>query len=298
MPEMNEDKLGEFIESQLRFLHGQGPEPDLSDLNEQERAEVLKMMDLVGVLSGSLPEEDPPSDDDHSPSSQAALASRHVRDIEVVDPVTASVAELQFRFAGAVDVEDPPPATGLPHNCHPVALCRSLAELVLVVVYDASPKPAAADAAAVLNENPEFSAIAITSPDAVEATIVCPGEATNRLVPSDGWQPPATLEWEPLGVALGRYLERSIPRWDAVDDLRSIEDLDDLGGDVVGAVSEAQSKLSRSRPKLAHKIAARDFVSSIDPSLFIGWVTDVRSRRLTGDDVAEAIRILSGADSQ
>src|SRR3546814_8103453 len=75
-------------------------------------------------------------------------------------------------------------------------MCRSLAETVLVVLYDLSASPSAVDARSIFHEQPELSAVAFSNPDATRAAVVTYAHCVNRLVPAGGWYGPAELRSE------------------------------------------------------------------------------------------------------
>jgi hypothetical protein len=169
-------------------------------------------------------------------------------------------------------------------------LCRSLAENVLVVLYDpASDTPTAADARVLLHDDPYLTAVAFTTPDATSAAVVAPSDTVDRLVPAEGWRRPADLTWEPLGIALGRYFDRSIPRWDAVTSLPPGDLLEDLGGDSDDIVDATFDSVAKSRPQLSHKRLARDFVAALDHGTVLAWADEVRSGRASGTDIVSAV---------
>ena len=47
MPEMDDDRLADLVDEQLRYLRGEGPPPDLTGLTDDEQAEVLEVLDVV-----------------------------------------------------------------------------------------------------------------------------------------------------------------------------------------------------------------------------------------------------------
>ena len=168
----------------------------------------------------------------------------------------------------------------------PVALCRALAENVLVVAfYDAGNAPSIDEANVLLHHDPSLTVIAFTTSDATAAAVVEPGDAGGRLVPQQGWQRPGVPTLEPLGVALGRYFDRSIPRWDAVVSLPRGELFDEVGIDASAVVESVFQSVATSRPHLTHRRQARDFVAALDPSIAVEWAEGVREGRTGGADV-------------
>src|SRR3546814_17770546 len=63
MDDMNEDRLADFVDEHLRHLRGEGPAPDLTALDEAERAEVGPLLELIDAMTDTLPASPPPADD-------------------------------------------------------------------------------------------------------------------------------------------------------------------------------------------------------------------------------------------
>jgi len=63
MPEMDDDRVADLVDEQLRYLRGEGPEPDLTGLTDDERAHVLELFDVVDALADSLPASPPIEED-------------------------------------------------------------------------------------------------------------------------------------------------------------------------------------------------------------------------------------------
>lgn len=296
MDEMNDPRMDHFVEAHLQYLRGEGPKPDFSDLSDHERDAVARMLDLVEAMADSLPSS-PPIDEDpvaiglglvtRPPSSDAQS-----RD---ADPILSAVEDLTFRFNNAVDLEL---ATMSLHEdeWRPIVLCRSLAEIVLVIaVGAAAPRPGAGDARPVFRTSTELTAVVFTTSDAKRAAVVTRSESTARLIPARGWEETVSLRWEPLDIALGRHLDRSLPRWDEVASLPAgdlLEDLDDEARSIVGG---ELARVAKTRPQLAHKRQARDFVATMDVPRVVGWVDAVRARQASGERLVSQISELSKA---
>ena len=63
MSGMDDALHDELVEEHLRYLRGEGPEPDLSELSESELVEGRRAFEIVDALAESLPES-PPMDQD------------------------------------------------------------------------------------------------------------------------------------------------------------------------------------------------------------------------------------------
>lgn len=301
MDESKEDRLDDIVEAQLRYLRGQGPRPNIAGLDEDERAEVVSMLEIVEALAGSLPasppfEEDPVAIrlglvDEHAPTTRAVEA------IDGDDPVQISLGEVAARFdENAVRIErlSEPLEDAAGNRAH--LICRSLAEAVAVFVFEDEP-PTLEDAAVLFAQRAELSAIAFSSVAATQAAVVTPVEVGSFLVPGVGWRDPGELSWDPLGIALGRHFERSTPRWDRVLKLPMSGPLSDVANSAVPIAEAELAKVARSRPQLAHKQDARDFVANREVTVFTESVEAVRSGRLPVErlagDLAEMCEVAS-----
>lgn len=296
MDDMNDPRMLDFVDAQLQYLRGEGPKPDLSGLTDAARDAVAGMLELVEAMADSLPPS-PPIDEDPVAIRLGLVdqVSSNGLPAHEVDPVVESAQALAFRFNGAIEVDE---ATTLPLDGvgRPVVLCRSLAEIVLVVALDLEGSwPTAADARPLFQESAELSAVAFTSPDATQAVVVTRSESAGRLIPAIGWEEGTSLRWEPLEIALGRHLDRSMPRWEDVASLPSGELLEDLVSEARSIVGSELTRVAKTRPRLGHKRQARDFVAEIDAARFIAWLDAVRARRASGEEVASQISELCRA---
>ena len=145
-----------------------------------------------------------------------------------------------------------------------------------MVVFDGEPGPPAEHAVDWFQRQPELSAIAFSNRDATRAAVVTPPEAVQFLVPGSGWCDPVDLSWEPLRLALVRYFERSMPRWDHVAALPEVDLTDDLASEVELVAGEPLRRVAVTRPRLSHKQQARDFVADRDVGVISDWVDRVR----------------------
>jgi hypothetical protein len=300
MAEMDEDRVAGFVDDQLRFMRGEGPEPDVSGLPDRDRARIVDLLDLVDALIDARPWSPPLEEDPVAirlglvPGKPSSPPGGSGEPSESADPIVASTEDLRFRFAGAVEVDRLPSGAG-EGRWAPVARCRALAENVLVFVFRPPERPpSGADARMWLRHDPSLSAIAFTTPDATGAAVVVPGDADGRFIPAEGWRPPGALTWEPLDMALGRYFDQSIPYWDAVASLPREELLDELGSDAASVVGTVFHAVATSRPHLPHKRQARDFVTTLNPAVVVAWADDIRSGRKSSSDVVAVIGELCG----
>jgi len=299
MDEINEDRVADIVEQQLRFLRGEGPAPALDTVAESERIDVAAILDLVDALAASSPPS-PPLEEDRVAASLGLLPPKRQQTEDAkVDPVMTSARELSHRLGRMLAVEEPiAKLEGQFDDAQPVAVCRSLVEVVLVVVHESSDDLETTSLARRLFETrPEFSAIAFSSVDATRATVVTYGRSIDHLVPATGWASPGELEWEPLGIALGRHFERAMPRWDEIAALPPGDLLDDLALEARGVVNDELARVRKTRPQLSHKQQARDFVAGTDADAFLSWIDSIRSGRASGEDVVTQASVLCRSGS-
>lgn len=290
MDEMNEDRLADVVDEYLRHLRGEGPGPDLTALDDDLRAEVQGVLELIDAMADTLPTS-PPLDDDPVAIRLGLVPTTSGVDAtgDRGDAVLAGAEEVSYRLGGAVEVQRLPLSGDASAVGSPTLVCRSMVELVLVVLADAKRLPTAADARSIFHEHPDLSAVAFSTPDATLAAVVTYSQCVERLVPGDGWFGPTELAWEPLEIALGRHFERSMPRWEAVATLPPADALEDLATEARAVVVAEIARVANSRVQLPHKRHARDFVSSLDPDAFVRWIDAVRARRASGSQLVTEV---------
>ena len=283
----------ELVEEYLRFLREGGPEPDLSGLEDElssAAVNALKVMEaLVDATPGSPPlERDPVAIRlglVGAPTGAPVQASAD-RD----DPVTAAVADVEHRFSVA---------------CTPAATdgteferrfeCRSMVENVLVVVVpDGTTRTAmSAHARSAFALAEDLSAVAYTTAAGTESVVLTYAESHRMLDPASGWtETPSVSDGESLEIALGRYLERSDPRWGEIQGLEMSDVLGGIDADVVAIVQEVKQELASTRPRLEHKKEARALALGCDDGIFIDWARRIQRRSASGDDVLAEIHSL------
>ena len=283
----------ELVEEYLRFLREGGPEPNLSGLEDElssAAVNALKVMEaLVDATPGSPPlERDPVAIRlglVGAPTGAPVQASAD-RD----DPVTAAVADVEHRFSVA---------------CTPAATdgteferrfeCRSMVENVLVVVVpDGTTRTAmSAHARSAFALAEDLSAVAYTTAAGTESVVLTYAESHRMLDPASGWtETPSVSDGESLEIALGRYLERSDPRWGEIQGLEMSDVLGGIDADVVAIVQEVKQELASTRPRLEHKKEARALALGCDDGIFIDWARRIQRRSASGDDVLAEIHSL------
>ena len=294
MDGMSDDQLDDLVEEQLRYLRGKGPRPDLSSFDDDTASEVMRLLEIVDALADSVPAS--PKFEEDPVAVRLGLVTAPPVGLSGIDdgveddPVLQSLRELTTDMgetAIKIDILDEPLADAAGRSAS--MICRSLVEAVAVVVFDGESVPPAQHAVEWFQRQPEFSAIAFSHRDATRAAVVTPPEAVQFLVPASGWCDPVDLSWEPLRLALGRYFERSMPRWDHVAALPAVEVTDDLASEVELVAGETLRRVAVTRPRLPHKQQARDFVAECDVAVISGWVDRVRRGDLLGEQLATEI---------
>ncbi len=283
----------ELIEEYLHFLREGGPEPDLSGLENEmssAAADALKVLEaLVDATPGSPPLElDPVAIRLGLVGAPTGAPVQAWADRD--DPVTAAIAEVERRFSVA---------------CTPAATdgteferrfeCRSMVENVLIVVVPEGTSKAAmsAHARSAFALTEDLSAVAYSTSAGTESAVLTYAESHRMLDPASGWtETPTVSDGESLEVALGRYLERSDPRWGEIQGLDMSDVLGGIDADVVAIVQEVKQELASTRPRLEHRKESRAFVIGCDDEIFIDWARRVQRRSANGDDVLAEIHSL------
>ena len=288
----------EVIDEYLRFLLDGGPEPALSDLDDElsgAAAGVLVVMEaLVDAAPGSpLLEHDPvairlglvrvPS----GPPGQATVD----RD----DPVTAAVADVEHRFS-VVCSPAATDGTGFERRFE----CRSMVEKVLVVVVPVGTSRTAmsAHARSAFALADDLSAVVYTTATGADSVVLTYAECHRMLDPASGWTEASNgPDGESLEMALGRYLEKSDPQWGEIQGLDMSDVLGGIDADVVTIVEEVKQKLASARPRLEHKKEAKVFALGCADVVFIEWARRVQRGSLSGDGLLGELRSLIEAGS-
>lgn len=297
-----------LIEDYLLFLHGRGPSPDLSQLPPDRREAVAEQLKIVKALADRGPKL-PPLEKDPvarrlglvgagaSPTSTVSSGARH-RDSAGGEALEASLDEVSFRFQDRIAVERTPTwSPDSPEGLRPVAQCTVLAEAVAVFVGDT-------DARADLPEKltrffllrPEVSAACVSSPDAEQAVVFAPADVTRSISPASGWlDPHRPHSSEPLELALSRFFEQRLPRWDRVAATSTLVAMDALDAAANAAVDAQIESALRARPRLAFKKDGQRILAEIDRSRVASLLVAVQTRDLDPDEFVEQLAEMAGA---
>ncbi|WP_419849897.1 hypothetical protein [Candidatus Poriferisocius sp.] len=285
--------LEELIEEQLRYLRGTGPEPDVDGLENEVLKTVLDAFQVVEALVDAAPGTPHLAHDPvairlglvDSPSGPPVQATA-----DAGDPITAAVSELERRFSIACS----PAATDGTEFVRRFE-CRSMVENVLVVAVPEGTSRAAisAHARSAFALADDLSAVAYATELGDGSVVLTYAESHRMLDPASGWiEQPSESSDDPLGIALGRYLEQSDPQWNEIQGLDASDVLGGIDADVVTIVQETKRTLGSARPRLEHKKDARTFVLSCENSVFVDWARRVQGGSASGSDVIEEIRSL------
>ncbi|MER6132134.1 hypothetical protein [Streptomyces sp. NPDC001815] len=305
-----DNAVDDLIERYLLFLRGRGPEPDLSVLPPDRRAEVAEQLEIVTALvdrDTSLPpiEEDPVAmrlgllDTARQDQPSSILQPLPHADGGPDDaPVVIALQDLVFRFNQLVAVDFAPAwVSRAPNAMRPVAQCTAPGETVAVFVAavdEWSREPEAV--AKFFRLHPEVSAVALVSQDAERAVVVTPADAHRSVDTVHGWLAPhSPSSPEPLSIALGRHFDQCLPAWEQVAGLDDLLGLGDLNSAVSEISAKQIAEARRSRPKLMYKKNSLRVLSELDPLAIAEVVIDVQSGHLEGDDLVERLARLAEA---
>ena len=305
-----ENRKDALIEEYLLFLRGRGPEPGLSDLPPSRREEIREQFKIVKALTDRGPELPPLEQDPvarrlglvgaDASSSAPILPGVGHRGAWAGDLLEASLEDVAFRFQGRIVIERAPAwSPDAPQGLRAVAQCAVLAEAVAVFAGDS-------DARAELPERltqffrlrPEVSAACVSSSDADQAVIFSPADVTRSLNPALGWlDPHRPNSPEPLVLALGRFFEQRLPRWDQVAASDVFTTTDALDAAAVAEVIDAQiTSALRARPRLEFRKDGQRVLAEIDRPRMVSLMVAVQTGDLAPDELVEELTGMAGAE--
>lgn len=302
-----ENRNDALIEEYLLFLRGRGPEPDLSDLPPNRQDEVRGQFEIVKAIADRGPELPPLEQDpvarrlglvgpDGSSSGLMLPGSRHLK--AGAGDVLEALEETAFRFQGRIVIERAPAwSLDAPQGLRAAAQCAVLAEVVAVFVGDT-------DARAELPEQltrffrlrAEVSAVCVSSPDALQAMVFSPAGVTRSLNPARGWvDPHRPNSPEPLGLALGRFFEQRLPRWDQVAAADVFTAVNGIGTEATEILDREIEMALRARPRLQFKKDGQRVLAAIDRGHMISLLAAVQAGDLSQDALVEELTEIAGA---
>lgn len=302
-----ENRHDALIEEYQLFLRGQGPEPDLSDLPPRRQETIRNQFKIVKALADREPES-PPLEQDPvamrlglvgpgASSSALMLPGARHQDGAGGEVLEASLDEVAFRFQGRIIVERTPVwSPDSPEGLRPVAHCSVLAEAVAVFVGGIDAPELPDRLTRFFRLRPEVSAVCVSSPDGEQAVVYAPADATRSLDPALGWlDPHRPKSSEPLDLALSRFFEQRLPRWDrvaAADVFATMEGFDAEAAVVLD--SEIASAL-RARPRLAFRKDGQRVLAEIDSARMVSLVVAVQTGDLDPGELVEGLTEMAGA---
>ncbi|MDH6215281.1 hypothetical protein M2283_002585 [Streptomyces pseudovenezuelae] len=299
-----------LIEEYLLFLRGLGPQPDLSDLPSSRREVITGQFEIVRALADRDPElppieQDPVArrlglvaDASSAPLLMAAQSTPRASGGVADEPLKDSLEELAFRFRGRISTEFHPAwSPEVPQGMRAIAQCAVLAEAVAVLVGDTDTwSSAPEELGRFFNLYADISAICVTSADAERAVVLSPADVTRSISPVLGWlDPHSSMLPEPLGLALGRFFERRLPRWDRVADFDVLPDTAAVDA-VAREVTEAQiAQALRAKPRLEYKKEGQLALGNLDAAELAALVVSVQTGGLMPDDFVDRLAEMAGA---
>jgi hypothetical protein len=221
---------------------------------------------------------------------------RHL-DAGAGDLLEASLDEVAFRFRGHIVIELAPAwSLDAPQGLQAAAQCAVLAEAVAVFVGDT-------DVRAELPERltrffglrPEVSAACVSSADAEQAVVLSPADVTRSLNPALGWlDPHRPNPPEPLVLALGRFFEQRLPRWDRVAAADVFTAMDGLDTEAAEVLDVQIASALRARPRLEFRKEGQRVLAEIDRAHMVSLVVAVQAGDLDPDGLVEELTEMAG----
>lgn len=312
---MPEDKEfnSELVDQFLRYLRGRGPRPSVDQFSDDERAEIEDLFQLLEAIVDSDEVEVPPIDEDpvglrlglaggeNEDTPEPPTAGHDAGAENGLNPIAKSLEEVAHRLGGEVEIT-PDEETPVPgHDANGLlpsrAVCRALGEVVLVCVTDREQlAELPREVALVFAERPMTTAVAVVSAASSLAVVLTEADCVPAIDPVVGWVDPALPRSpEPLGLALGRYLEGSLPRWDDVARLDDILMFNHAEEEIAAAVSESLDHHLNRSVKIPAKKTALEELGNLPPDLVASVVVEVRAGALAGDNLVQRLREVSEA---
>ena len=302
---------GQLIEEFLRYLRGRGPLPRIEDLSADEWAKYKDLFDLLEAVVDSDIVDTPPLKTDPV-AIRLGLTSgedKSARDREPSSPddlsqlpavVASPLSNVVHQLNDEIELAPWRGATeqpGAPSGLRVLAECRSLGELIIVCTM---PNGDFLDlhrsVARMFVAYPSHTAVAVASSVTGQAVVLTHADCVRAIDPAAGWVEPALPQPpEPLELALRRYLERSLPRWDEIarmDEFLLFAGADD---DVADSVSEALRRNLGRVARIHAKKVALGQLKGLSADRVESILHDVRSGRLASEGLIARLRELSEA---
>lgn len=311
---MPEDKeYDELVEEYLRYLRGHGPHPQIEELAQDERDEVEGLFALLDAAVDADEINEPPLEEDPlavrlglitEGYGTADLGSGAAWGLDAdSDPIAVSLEELAHRFGDDLAIATDPDKTrgrcdseALP----PVrAVCWTVGEEVLLCAIDSDDFTHLPHKLAVVFAHcPDITAIAVASTGSGRAVVLRHADCVSAIRPIEGWGGPGLpMSPEPLALALGRYLEASLPRWDEITPLDQALVFAHAEEEIPGLVRDSFNKTLNRPVRIPAKKTALQQLQDLSPMTIGSVVNEVRAGQLARDTLIERIREVSEVGS-
>lgn len=275
---MEDRTLSDLIDSAMRHRRGEGPPPDLTEVDPADQEKAIEVVRLVEALVFSKP-----------PDGGKQRFLERIRSYQTADAQAAIgplVDDLVERYRGAVTVRSFNEAAAAP-GMPALFMCSAMAERVLVAGVGAR----GSDPAMVrplFDDDPELTAVMLYEPASGQATLIDNAACRRRLVPGQGFVDPSPLAWGDPASLLRLRFDGVFPPWETIQRLDIGLTLDSRIDEAVReVVNDALAAVDRSRPQLPHKRAARKFALDIDREELVALANDVRGRRASASEAVE-----------
>lgn len=303
-----EDYDGQLVEEYLRYLRGQGTRPRTDHLSDRERGRHEQLFQLLEAIVDADAVEMPPMEKDPvairlgliRDGEETSTKGEEPHDLsDLPERIASSLVELVHRFRGEIEVTPmgvgDAATTYKSNGLRVLAECRSLGELVLVCSTPSGEfTELPGTVAHLFIAHQLVDAVVVASTISNDAVVLTQADCLRAIDPKTGWVNPALPALpEPLELALGRHLERSLPRWDEIAKLDAVLVLADADEEVAASVRESLS-MKRTAQIPAKKRALAE-IDGLSAKPFEDLLRDVRAGRLAGKDLIQRLREISEA---
>ena len=304
-----DDVASDIVERYVQFRQGRGPEPDLGHLELSERRAMQARLEIVDALVDRIPPL-PALEDDPVATRLGLLGDRQMGGLhnsgedvangERLDsqgeqetrPIHRVLGELELIFHGQVIIEwSPPWIDWNVEGFEPLAQCSVLGDAMALIVTErviGTDEPV--QIASFLRKYPDVSAVGLVSGDASRAKIVDAAACSRAIDPVRGWlEPGSFIVTESFELALTRYFQQRLPRWDRVTGLTELIELGDVESDVRQIVVGEIATALRTRPRLEHKRRAQDSLRIVDSLALSTMIVKVQTGEVSDIDLVARV---------
>ena len=122
-----------------------------------------------------------------------------------------------------------------------------------------------------------------------------PADVTRSLNPALGWlDPHRPNSPEPLVLALGRFFEQRLPRWDRVATADVFPAMDGLDTEAAEVLDAQIASALRARPRLEFRKDGQRVLAGIDRAHMVSLVVAVQAGDLNPDGLVEELTEIAG----